>query len=96
VEAVIMLDCHDKNYFILLNKNAKSSKTKRIKIQMINQISLDATRGNFQHLQTEELRNFVSLFLTAESLDLLFFEKKDLDSFLFVMHDSLTPTTLTG
>ncbi len=88
VEAILMLDSHDKNCFVILNK-AKVSKGKIIRVPNINQISLDVERGNFQRLVTEEKNNIVSLFLTAESLDFKFNQKEDLDAFLYVLNETV-------
>lgn len=88
IRSILMLDSHDRNCFvILLRSNSYWKKT--IRVPTINQISLDVDRGNFQNLVTEEKKNIVSLFLTAESIDFIFSEKNDLDSFLYVLHETL-------
>ncbi len=90
VESVLMLDLHDLNNFQLLFKIGSSFLKKTIKVQNVNQISLDVQRGNLKNLITEEVINYVSLFMTAESLDLVFQDKYELDCFLYVLNETLT------
>jgi hypothetical protein len=88
-QAIIMNSLHDQESFLIISKNSDPQIIK-IRINNLTQVSFDKTRGSFK-ASSKEYDHFITLFMLAESIDLIFYTRPDLESFLifiyFIMMD---------
>jgi hypothetical protein len=84
VEAIIMSNIHDHDYFSIISKRGQP-KVNKIKINNLTQVSFDKERGLFGN-KNENHEHFLTLFMLAESINLVFDTRPDLEAFLIFIN----------
>jgi hypothetical protein len=79
-EGMIMSNINDPEYFVIISRRSHP-KIMKIRINNLTHVSFDKSRGQFG-THSKEYDHFITLFMLAETVDLVFANRPDLEAFL--------------